>query len=97
MSHYIEATTLDNIGLTVGYIHIPGTGFRVATRGGGDHHTPHMSIAGARRLANQISGEPELQPAVDLLNAKADRLEAWLEGRDEDEALAAQFDVDGSA
>lgn len=79
MPQLIEAETIDAFGVTVGFIHIPGAGFRVATRGGGDEHTRHYAIAKARRLGRElVEADRALKPVADLIDAKCARLEAWL-------------------
>lgn len=97
MADLIEPTELADLGLTVGFLHIPGAGFRVGTVGGGDSHTRHFSIAATRRLADQLAAEQltatepdigQLGRAVALLREKADRLDGWLKQRRD----AAQID-----
>lgn len=85
MGQLIEATRIDDLDVTVGFLHIPGAGFRVSATG--QEHTRHMSIAACRRLATDLDREPELREMVILLRTKADRLEGWLEGRREDHQL----------
>lgn len=76
-SRIIDATELPDFGLSIGLIFIQGAGFRVATSD--PEGARHMAPAAARRLANDLaSGEhaTELKPAVDALNAAADKLDA---------------------
>lgn len=94
MAQLIEPTALPDLGMTVGFLHIPGAGFRVATEGGGDGHVRHLSVAATRRLATELAeaADPDLRGAVKLLRSKADRLEGWLENRRET-AKIAEFEA----
>lgn len=83
MARLIEATTLEELGLRVGFLHIPGVGFRIGTASG-DGFSRHYSLAAARRLARELedAGEQDLAGVPPLLREKADRLERFLAGEE---------------
>jgi hypothetical protein len=74
----IEPTALDEFDIVVGFTHLPGAGYRIATVGGGDNHVRHLAPAAALRLGRElIEAEPALEPVAHLLQAKVERLRAW--------------------
>lgn len=93
MPQLIEPTELPDVGMTVGFLHIPGAGFRVGTQSA-DGYLRHFSIASTRRLADELhqTGDPELTASVKLLREKAERLDGWLKKR-RDVATIAEFEA----
>lgn len=86
MALLLEPTELPDFAMRIGFVFIQGTGFRVGTETG-DGYQRHMSVAAARRLARTL-GETdqsgELEAVIEALNAHADRLEGWLDGKGAD-------------